>query len=92
MRDNDGRKPAAWLPRLAFLDVAEPVVQVIEDASGEILYTIRIDGEAFQPPVFSESPHSVRAGRDRPDAVLLPALTPAPTPEAAGNLEVSLSP
>jgi 3',5'-cyclic AMP phosphodiesterase CpdA len=51
MEANDGRKVAGWLPELVFQGVENPVVQVIEEASGDILYTVRVQGSSFQPRV-----------------------------------------
>ncbi len=67
MADNDGRKPLAWLPELHFTGVEDPVVQVVEEASGEVLYTIRVQGNRFQPPVYSAGTYTVKAGQYKPD-------------------------
>jgi hypothetical protein len=67
MADNDGRRPSAWLPELRFNGVQNPVVQVVAEATGEVLYTIRIQGDRFQPPVYAPGRYTVRAGRDKPD-------------------------
>lgn len=89
MRDNDGRKPAAWLPELRFIGAANLVVQVAADATGEVLYTIRVPGSRFRPPVYLEAPHTVRVGTDRPDAIVLKDLLPAAQTDA-GFLNVQL--
>ncbi len=88
--DNDGRKPVAWLPELVFEGVVNPVVQVIEDKSGEILYTTRISGTRFQPPVFSTGTFTVRAGRNRPDGPKLGGLS-GQERKAAGQRTISIS-
>lgn len=72
--DNDGRKPVAWLPEILFEGATNPVVQVIEESTGEILYTVRVIGDRFQPPIFASGRYSVRAGRDRPDGPVLEQL------------------
>ncbi|MEX0614095.1 MAG: hypothetical protein WD229_18390, partial [Pirellulales bacterium] len=69
MTDNDGRKPRGWLPALHFEGATDPVVQVIEQKTGEVLYTVRVRGKQFQPPVYVPGRYTVSAGRDRPDAV-----------------------
>ena len=51
--ENDGRKVIGYLPELVFEDAVDPVVQVIEEASGEVLYTLRIQGDRFRPHVYS---------------------------------------
>jgi hypothetical protein len=89
MSDNDGRKPAAWLPQLVFEEAENPVVQVTEDKTGEVLYCIRIDGRRFQPPVFSQGKFTVKAGRDRPDLRILPSFE-AGDKATAGTIVVRL--
>ena len=64
--DNYGRKAAAWLPTLEVKGMANPVVQVIDEASGEIVYTLRIAGTAFRPKVFKQGAYSVKVG-EQPD-------------------------
>lgn len=78
MADNDGRKPAGWLPLLVFEGAADPVVQVIEEATGSILYTVRARGERFRPRVYAPGKYTVKAGRDRPDGPSLSGLEAAP--------------
>lgn len=63
---SDGRKPAAWLPELRF-NLDHPVVQVKSDATGQVLYTRRIEGRTFRPPVFEPGSYSVFVGVDRPE-------------------------
>ena len=78
MADNDGRKPAAWLPLLVFEGAADPVVQVIEEATGSILYTVRARGDRFRARVYAPGKYTVKAGRDRPDGPSLAGLEAAP--------------
>ncbi len=80
--DNDGRLPVAWLPELRFENVERPVVQVIIETSGEILYTVRVQGTRFQPHVYSQGLFTVKVGRDRPDGFTLNGLKAVAT--AAG--------
>jgi hypothetical protein len=72
MDANDGRKVTGWLPELIFEGAANPVVQVIEEKTGDILYTIRAKGDRFQPRVYAEGKYTVKVGRDHPNG---PALT-----------------
>ncbi|WP_202921733.1 hypothetical protein [Anatilimnocola aggregata] len=76
--DNDGRKPVAWLPKLVFEKMQDPVVQVIEDKTGEVLYTLRVPGESYQPPVFAAGEYTVKVGRDRPSQFLLKGIKGEP--------------
>lgn len=89
MEDNDGRKVAGYLPELVFEGAVDPVVQVIAEATGDILYTVRIQGGRFQPRVYSEGKHTVKCGKDRPDGKTLASLSPSPK-DKAGTLQVSL--
>ena len=74
MADNDGRKTAAWLPVLVFEGAANPVVQVIEEKTGDILYTVRASGPRFQPRVYASGKYTAKTGRDKPDAKTLTGL------------------
>ncbi len=86
---NDGRKPVAWLPELVFEGAVNPVVQVIDEKSGEILYTKRVVGNRFQPPVFSAGSFTVKAGRNRPDGPKLAGLS-GKERSAAGQQSITI--
>ena len=76
--DQYDRSAVGWLPRLTNpkpehddpgLEVhvpqgAEPVVQVIHEPTGEVLYTLRVPTQAisagFRPRTFSLDPHTLR--------------------------------
>ncbi len=79
---NDGRKVAGYLPEFVFDGTKTPVVQVIEEASGEILYTVRAAGGSFQPRVYSTGKHTVKIGRDKPDGQTIAGLVPRGKDEA----------
>jgi len=66
MADNDGREAVAYLPELRFRGISNPVVQVIEESSGEILYTIRVKGTRYRPKVYKKGTYTVRVGDDQP--------------------------
>jgi hypothetical protein len=75
MEDNDGRKVFGYLPGIVS-DTPDPVVQVVREADGEILYTLRIQGSHFRPRVYRPGKYTVKAGRDKPDAWSVTGLTP----------------
>lgn len=87
--DNDGRKVVGYLPDLIFSDGTNPVVQVIEDKSGDVLYTVRAKGGRFQPRVYSRGKHTVNIGLQKPDAKTVADLEPKPK-STAGELYVSI--
>ena len=55
-----GRVAASHLPELNVSGVAHPVVQVVNEADGEIVYTVRIPGQRWRPPVFAPGTYTVR--------------------------------
>ena len=89
MDANDGRKVAGWLPELVFEGATSPVVQVIEESTGDILYTVRTQGSRFQPRVYGPGKYAVKIGRDKPDAMTLPGLE-SRSKTAAGQRLVKL--
>ncbi len=86
---NDGRKVAGWLPEIVIEGATSGVVQVIEDATGEILYTVRTPGNRFQPRVYAPGKYTVKIGCDKPDAMSLADLEPAEK-NAAGTRTIKL--
>ncbi|MCK4965639.1 twin-arginine translocation pathway signal protein, partial [bacterium] len=60
--DNYGRKAAAFLPEIKVSGMSDPVIQVIDESSGEIVYTIRIEGTSFKPKVFKDGLYTVKVG------------------------------
>jgi len=62
MEDNYGRKAVAYLPTLRFVGMENPVVQVINEKDGEIVYTIRAKGRSFRPKVFASGTYTIRVG------------------------------
>jgi hypothetical protein len=76
MEDNDGREPVGWLPELIVEGAESPVIQVIEEATGEILYTVRAPAGRFRAPVYADGKYTVKIGENRPDGKTLEGLLP----------------
>ena len=76
MHENDGRKPTGWLPELHFPTTKSAVVQVIDEKTGETLYTVRTASNRFRPPVYSPGPFTLNAGPDRPTVYRARSLAP----------------
>lgn len=76
MEDNDGRKVLGHLPEVIVRGAADPVVQVVGEADGDILYTQRIQGDRFRPHVYGPGRYTVKVGRNRPDAWSASGLQP----------------
>ena len=81
----------AWLPELHFTGGESPVLQVIAEATGEILYTVRVQGAKFQPPVFEAGKYTIKVGRNRPDGMTYSGIEAGERGSAAAR-DVSLSP
>jgi alkaline phosphatase D len=60
--ENYARKPVAYLPTLRFHGMEDPVVQVVDEADGKIVYTLRIKGTEFRPWVFAPGSYTINAG------------------------------
>jgi hypothetical protein len=52
MLDNFRGRPAAWLPQLRIHGVSQPVVTVIDESHGEVVYSLRLTQSTWQPHVF----------------------------------------
>lgn len=68
MKDNDGRKVTHHLPEMSF-GIENPVIQVIEESSGDTLYTVRHRGNKVSPQVYAAGKYTVKYGEDKPDKV-----------------------
>ncbi|MBA4147728.1 MAG: alkaline phosphatase D family protein [Verrucomicrobia bacterium] len=53
MLENYARKPLAHLPLLKISGIKNPVVQVIEEQTGELVYALRLNESSWQPHVFN---------------------------------------
>jgi hypothetical protein len=68
----DNYNPPSWgkLGELTF-DVKDPVIQLIDTATSEVLYTVRVSGNRFAPAAPHGKTFIVKAGKDAPDTVIL---------------------
>ncbi len=60
--DNYARAALGYLPTIVVDGLREPVVQVADGATGEIIYTLRLADSTFTPRVFAARPHTLRVG------------------------------
>ena len=60
--DNNAHENALWLPKLNIIGADNPVVQVIDERTKEIVYTIRANGNQFHPRVFNEGTYTIKVG------------------------------
>jgi len=57
--DNYGRKAVAYLPTLNVSGLTDPVVQIVDESDGDIVYTLRIKGSSFRPKVFKHGTYII---------------------------------
>jgi len=86
--DNDGREAVAYLPTLEISGQTDPVVQVIEEASGDILYTMRIKGTTVRPKVFAQGKYTIKVGEGEKQKTL--EGIEAIAPDQSKTIEVEL--
>jgi hypothetical protein len=60
--DNYHRAALAWLPTLVVQGQDDPVVQIIDETTNDIVYTLRINGKTWRPKVFREGTYTIRVG------------------------------
>jgi len=60
--DNYSRNIVGWLPEIMTEGITDPVIRVINEYTGEIIYTLRISGNSYQPAVFSYGLYTIEAG------------------------------
>ena len=61
--DNYGREAAGYLPTVRVTGLANPVIQVVDEESGDPVYTLRISGSEFAPKVFRRyAQYTLRVG------------------------------
>jgi hypothetical protein len=65
--DNYARKATAYLPTIQVSGMTDPVVQVIDESDGEIVYTLRIQGASHRPRVFGAGTYTVKVGQPGTD-------------------------
>jgi hypothetical protein len=62
VRDNDGRAAVGYLPTIKVQGISDPVVQVIRESDGEVVYTLRIKGESYKPKVYAAGHYTIKVG------------------------------
>lgn len=63
LEELDGRRPVAWLPDLVIQGIPDPVVQIVDQANGEIVKTTRARAGRYRPGVFDASKiYTLRVG------------------------------
>ena len=67
MEENYGRRAEAYLPIMEFSGIEFTVVQIADEATDEIIYTVRVEGSSFRPKVFSKGTFTIIVGEPGTD-------------------------
>ena len=67
--DNYGRKAVGYLPTIKVEGMSNPVLQVIDEETDEIVYTLRVSGTEFRPKVFKAATYTIKVGEPGTDRV-----------------------
>lgn len=57
--DNYGRKALAYLPTISVKGIDNPVIEIEDEKTGELVYCVRIKGNEFKPKVFAQSSYKI---------------------------------
>jgi hypothetical protein len=68
--DNYARAAIAYLPEIHVVGVEDPVIQVIDEFDGDVVYTLRIRGSRWRPKVFREGSYSVKIKKGERQKIL----------------------
>lgn len=68
--DNYARKAIAFLPKIVVKGQTNAVIQVLDEDLDEIVYTLRIQGNSWQPKIFKEGIYTVKVGEGDASNVL----------------------
>ena len=72
--------------------MTNPVVQVVEESTQEVVYTLRIKGTSFRPKVFSLGAYTVHVGNQDDDEMQTFSGLEAVASQDSGELAVSFEP
>jgi hypothetical protein len=84
--DNYGREAMAWLPTIQVQGMTNPVIQVIDETYGDLIYSLRIAGTMFRPKVFRDGHCTIKIGEQPHRMKTFTGV--AATPENDATLEV----
>lgn len=60
--ENYGRKAEAWLPEIKVTGPKDQLIEIIDEETQEMVYSLRIKGNSFKPKVFAEGLYTIRVG------------------------------
>jgi len=60
--DNFGQNAELYLPEIKVEGMENPIIQVVNEADNEIIYTFRMKGNSYQPKVLKEGLYTLKVG------------------------------
>ena len=84
-RDNDGRKAIGWTPQIGIPGDGEIVVKIVNDETGDTVYTVATAG-GREHPLYDNAKHSIVIGKQKPNQTIAEGVRP----EEAHNGKVIL--
>jgi alkaline phosphatase D len=87
--DNDGRQPVAYLPTIQVTGITDPVFQIVDEANIRVVYTIRIKGTKFRPPVYGKGKHTIHVSNPERGQKIILGDMPALPPDQTRTIEVT---
>ncbi len=81
-QQNYGRKAYGYLPSLLVESMTDPVVQVYNEETADVVYTLRIKGTRFKPKVFEMGTYTIKVSDpENQKMVEIKSLQPGPSNE-----------
>ena len=68
--DNYGRKAVAYLPTIEVSGQKDPVIKIVNEATGKWEYALRLRGTTFRPRVFAKGSYTIEVGEGAKKKVL----------------------
>jgi hypothetical protein len=89
--DNYGKKAVAYLPTLNISGLRDPVIQIIDEQTEKILYTIRVNSRIFHPKVFKKGLYTIKVGEPGTDMIKILSHIQATGIENKNKIEIDLN-
>jgi alkaline phosphatase D len=78
----------AYLPTLHIKGMNNPVIQIVDETSKEVVYTLRINGTTYRPKVFKMGDYTITVG-EKPDRMKTLRGVAALAPDKSARLDIS---
>ncbi len=86
--DNYARDAVAYLPTIKVSGMRDPVLQIINERNGRVVYTLRIEGKTWRPKVFEPGAYTIKVGEPGTDEMETLRSVQSITADGAGEIRV----